>query len=522
VTRQQGPAGAGHVFVVRGLLENLAADALIVPTDRAFQVEPSWAPVWGGGPAERLRPPDWGRGRAGQAAGHPNVWFLDVAMGGTADLGVGADVSGPVDWLTRGVREVLDHIGAAGLAAGSGRARPLVAMPTVGVEGGGYDAVRGEVLPALLEATRAAATDHGYDIALVAKEESDFAAFQAVRRRGGGGWLLPADVLGHARRLGSLAREGRLSLFLGAGVSIPAGLPSWERLLEDLLEDPACDVPAGCLRGFGPLDQAEYVRRRLGDRGLREGIQARFSDVDRHALGHALLAGLGCREIVTTNFDSLYELAFASVGVEQQLSVLPWEAPEPDRPWLLKMHGDVAHEESLTLTRTDFVRFDAYRRPLAGVLQTLLMSRHVLFVGASLNDDNVLRLVYETAEFLHRHGRGPEMGTVVTLRPDELRSSLYEGQFSFVATGGEDATDEDAARQVEILLDAVATYASSTSAYLLDPRYEALLDDEGERRAAAVAHDLAAALGELDVEKRDEGWARVEAALRRVGYPVRR
>ena len=50
--------------------------------------------------------------------------------------------------------------------------------------------------------------------------------------------------------------------------------------------------------------------------------------VDGFCLSHALLAGLGCREVITTAYDRCYERAVASQGLAQSTVVLPWQPPQ--------------------------------------------------------------------------------------------------------------------------------------------------------------------------------------------------
>ena len=48
------------------------------------------------------------------------------------------------------------------------------------------------------------------------------------------------------------------------------------------------------------------------------------------------------------------------------------------------------------------MRFDA--RPACGaLLQSLLMTEHLLVVGVSLNDDNIVRLAYEVQAYRGAH-----------------------------------------------------------------------------------------------------------------------
>src|SRR5699024_1013363 len=51
----------------------------------------------------------------------------------------------------------------------------------------------------------------------------------------------PTDLLPYlvreADRLGQLAAEGHLSIFVGAGVSVPLGLPAWAEFVNALLSE---------------------------------------------------------------------------------------------------------------------------------------------------------------------------------------------------------------------------------------------------------------------------------------------
>lgn len=115
----------------------------------------------------------------------------------------------------------------------------------------------------------------------------------------------------------------QVSLFLGAGVSINAGLPSWKQLLDILASD--LDLPAfdrAALAQLNPLEAASVLADRAGGEAR---LKVRCAEVigaaKRHSLMHALLAGLPFKGCVTTNFDELFELAVIGAGAE--MAVLP-------------------------------------------------------------------------------------------------------------------------------------------------------------------------------------------------------
>jgi len=58
-----------------------------------------------------------------------------------------------------------------------------------------------------------------------------------------------------------------------------------------------------------------------------------------HYLSHALLANLPVTEVVTTNYDCLFEGASEDAG--HPVRVLPQHAADHQPRWLLKMHGSV-------------------------------------------------------------------------------------------------------------------------------------------------------------------------------------
>ena len=90
------------------------------------------------------------------------------------------------------------------------------------------------------------------------------------------------------------------------------------------------------------------------------------------------------------------------------------------------------------LTRRDFVRYDAASGPAGAVVQTLLLSRHLLVIGASLTDDNFLHLAHEMEHFLEEGGaKRRNLGTVLTFSADRGRPMLFQGVFDFVDVGAQ-------------------------------------------------------------------------------------
>jgi hypothetical protein len=494
---------AGHLFVVRGRLEELRHDAVVVTTDQHFDVAEHWAAVHGVLDPGALRPDGWGspRVRYGRASDGRPLWFLDVTLAPGESL---------KDMLLR-LRGLLGEVAAAEIEP-SGRRVPLLSMPVPGIGRGGFHGSSGAVIDALLRTMSEVLIDLPLDVVLVADDAAAYAAVQARRRQVGGwpAWVDAAEV----SRLATLARDDGLALFVGAGVSIPAGLPSWRELLDEIAQHSEIQAEAanGALDDMSLLDQAELLQRLVGPE-LQKIVVQRCADLTP-ALGHALLAALGCSEVITTNYDRGYELAVASQGRPRPVAVLPWELPQPGVPWVLKLHGDVDHPDSIVLSRGQMVQYDNTWRPAGSLLQAVLLTRHLLVVGASMTDDNVLRLTHEVREFRHASGVDGVLGTVLSVEPQPVRERLWAGDLTWVTLGDEAL---EGARRLEIFLDAVAAHACDDGAYLLDPRFGGLLGDQ-ERRLSNALRELHRSVDQaVQSAPHRREWRELQAVLSKLG-----
>src|SRR5207244_1581616 len=110
--------------------------------------------------------------------------------------------------------------------------------------------------------------------------------------------------------------------------------------------------------------------------------------------------------------DRLAELAtrgelalFVGAGVSAGAGIPLWGEmldrlrPEADA-WVLKMHGSVSHPEDIVLTREHQLAYEERHAALAGIVQTLLLTRHMLFVGFSLSDDTFHRIADDVRRVL--------------------------------------------------------------------------------------------------------------------------
>lgn len=161
-----------------------------------------------------------------------------------------------------------------------------------------------------------------------------------------------------------------------------------------------------------------------------------------------MLAELEFPIVITTNYDQLYERALDQMGSEHQVSVYSpntttkaktidcLKDPDPKRPYVLKIHGDVGKPESIVLTDEDYIQFvlrmsDKHPfHPFGNNVLAHLMKWPTLFIGYSLVDYN-LRLLFKTLRWKLDGAQIPPTYSV-DKRPDELIRDVWESQRHYV------------------------------------------------------------------------------------------
>jgi NAD-dependent SIR2 family protein deacetylase len=459
----------GHVFVFHGDLLKLACDSVLISTDASFSVREKWG-RWQLSEADRSDMRWEGRVSTLRPDVEQSVRYVDIgATPATADI----------DWLRNGVREGL--IAAVRDARTSDhplhdRERRLIGMPLFGVEGGGFDHIRGQVLDLVLEEAQLAA-NQGPDVAIVCFKRSDYSALQSRRDPTVIVADLKVELVADADEIGRRVRQRDVALFLGAGVSVAAGVPDWKGLLRRLASN----------NGVSDVDLQERMKDGLpaASSFLKECLQDKFEDQvkkeltsSRHTVSHGLLASLMVDEVITTNFDVLFEDA-CEVPWEGALTILPRGRKEGRPPWLLKLHGDLS-EGRLVMAVEEFENHSIDGSVLMAMLEALLVTRHLVFVGYSMQDADFVQSMAKVARLLHSQAAGPtEMGSVLSVEPVDEPEVDWEEDLRKIEVGDkEPGVSAQDARALEIFLDRVAWRASrDESSWILDKRYEYLLDD---------------------------------------------
>lgn len=494
----------GHLFVAQGDLTRLAADAFLVPCDSALNVSGGWRSFLEPGSPEQA-PEHWFR--PGNLLHEGGFHYLPdttptehaAAPDDVTGLRVLVDTVGTQsipDMVARSLAAV--RFAAAKAEHRGGRALPLIAMPILGVGQGNFPGRRAGVISELVSQLLGFVAGEPIDVALVLNRTADFAAAQWARSQLSdvdAAWSdLSAEQRSLADDLGTKAARGELSIFVGAGASKPIGFPDWRELLLQLARDHGRELVIPENPNYPELAQGLRID------SLNQEIAGRFR-TRKHALGHALLADLRAVATVTTNYDPCLENAAAAIHTDPPLRVLVRELAIGSHPWLLKLHGDVEHPDTIVLTTEQYRRLKTDHHALRGVVQTLMLTSHLLFVGFGFADDDFLAMseaVQRVRALAFDDSPAAKVGTAIGLL--ESRNGKYaELDYRYLAPAGTDVAF--AARRLEILLDRLTWRTQITG----DVRAAFLLDPDFQQGAAPADRELRKKLLELlDVAERHQ------------------
>lgn len=231
--------------------------------------------------------------------------------------------------------------------------------------------------------------------------------------------------------------RGNCVLFLGAGVSFEAGMPSSQQLVRALGYDP----------NMVPLTVA--AQRFEDERGRTElcnivkqefDIATRFMKLESlpFIVNIPKLSAL----VVTTNYDTLLEEAFrreekTPLTIRRETE-LPLATGKPNV--IVKLHGDIDQSDTMVITQGDYARVTAGLREPGGfgsLLASLLATRTVIFVGFSMADEDFgLIRDFVAARMIDVSGRRTLRTQYAVMPWEEAEAKVLETQLNIKVIRG--------------------------------------------------------------------------------------
>lgn len=233
-------------------------------------------------------------------------------------------------------------------------------------------------------------------------------------------------------------RAGECVPFLGAGASLgyegATGLPTAGELAAALADE--CDYPGTDRQDF--LRVAQYYEMVSNSPLLlRRFVSARVR-VPNAAPGrvHRTIAALPFHTVLTTNFDTLMERAFAEYRGPNGEQKTPLSAyyklrgneeklaePTVQAPLVYKLHGTVEQATTMVVTEDDVVDFLTCvmlkSPPLPDPVRAVFANYTILFIGYGLKDWNIRVLMRAMRERRGLAGMPGMPSFAVQRRPEE-------------------------------------------------------------------------------------------------------
>lgn len=407
-----------------------------------------------------------------------------------------------------------------------GRTKPLFALPLYGAgktDKGDHVKEEGIFIKAFLPIAYDAADSYGIDVALCTTSLTAYKILQVQRKclcpfSDGPFWMLKPELRKESKRLASKAKNGSLSLFFGAGVSFPSGLPSWGGLLKALaVAGGFSEEEQTALADLDYLDQPSIIEERMGSKfrpAIAEAVSGgQFTPV------HSILAEMRMPS-ATTNYDNLFERS-----ANDKVLRLPWdsgvisEKTKGPRRSLVKLHGCVSHPDSIVLTRKDYLRYGATRQAVRGLVHELLLTTHIVFVGFSMTDANLHLIIDDVRRSLGTKNQDdPEgtFGTILSLKENAMFRQLWDQDFDITTFGK--SWGDNPTWYHDAFLDSVGYEVAKTKAitsFVLDEKFEALLTPSELKIKKALLPVLE--LNKDDDVRESPVWVHVQAILKKLG-----
>lgn len=243
------------------------------------------------------------------------------------------------------------------------------------------------------------------------------------------------DVKRILTKIHNASEQGSLSFFVGAGVSMLSGQPSWTDLLKNIksicdevvkknvknggvdkiidlvLEDKRNNKITNSIRDIDikSKNNTESSNNSSKDNYAKAQVtfdafgcsKKKFSEIVKFCFNenavaneiHEKILSLNPASIITTNFDNLIEATcnskyenYVTVASDDEVSSIQ------GRHFILKIHGDFDHK-NIVFTEDSYLDYERNFPLISRILTSILATNTVVFIGYSLSDFNIRLLV---------------------------------------------------------------------------------------------------------------------------------
>ena len=185
-------------------------------------------------------------------------------------------------------------------------------------------------------------------------------------------------------------KNNKVSVFVGAGVSMLSGLPSWSDLIKLMLKEmPDLKYDENKLSSDDYLKIAQMYFNTFGEEKYKKKVKGSFKEDRTPNKIHDLIFALHPNHILTTNYDNLLEQEAVKVG--RNFSVINADnavSSAPSSSYIIKVHGDFS-SSNFVLKEQDYLDYEQNYKLIDKLVKTIFSTNLVIFIGYSLQDYNI-------------------------------------------------------------------------------------------------------------------------------------
>lgn len=241
------------------------------------------------------------------------------------------------------------------------------------------------------------------------------------------------QIIKQIERIKQINSNENLVIFVGAGVSKNSGVCSWWELVKEIADKigenkcTSCTVKELLCEKYGEHDYncklkydfsaedflriPQHFYESFGEDDEEKKLYYDFlkdkfcSDEYETNIIDEIIVKLQPEHIITTNYDHLLEnvndpRVSKYAVITKDVDILS----KKGRNYIIKMHGDINNIENIVLKEDDYLNYSQNHIIIETFIKSLLIDKTFLFVGYSLNDNN-LKLIMSYIDFFVKEKR---------------------------------------------------------------------------------------------------------------------
>lgn len=217
------------------------------------------------------------------------------------------------------------------------------------------------------------------------------------------------------------SEQGRLVVFVGAGVSNNSGVPTWSKLINDM------KASCGADNETDELKIAQLYKDARGEKEYMDKVKEvlKYNKVSPNPIHKAILDLNPCH-IITTNYDNLLELEIDREF--KQFDIIREDKDIPNISYpnsLIKMHGDFG-KNNIVLTENDYYNYNKNFPLIRSFVLSLFASKLVVFIGFSFADLNLKKILSDLRSVLHESMQ--RVYLISDTKPSQIINTYYENK----------------------------------------------------------------------------------------------